>query len=237
MRQYLFLDGLTLWNSPLWFFPTLFTVYVIFYCILRLSKTHDLPVVAITALFSFAITAVLYINGKILLFFGIDKALHMLGYTCIGHILRKIYDMPVRYRLKPQKISLYSFFAFFIFIVLSIAVNKEDNISVLACDFNNILLYIPLAVLGSASFMFMFYGLKELNTIKIISKDTAFIMSSHCFLLSAWSSHFEITYPLGALIGLITFIALSYLCFLINYLINRYNLTFLKKIAGCFGIL
>lgn len=215
-------DGLTLWNDPIWFIPVYFiaiTAFCLLLYLLRQScgKVRNF-IVCTVAVLCFACEIICDIAGLRFVPLGFNKAIMMLGYICIGYLLRRVFELLecAEYQSKRKVLaSVISLVVFACFFAAAAIINRGNNLSVLTCDFNNIFVYIPLSIVGSCSFIMMFLAQKHSDIIETISNSTIFIMGAHYFLLYIWRKVAPDRLPfdlIGSALTLIIMVALC-LCF------------------------
>lgn len=233
---YFFYKGVTTWNSPLWFMPVILYVSLIFLFIIKISeKTKRVQVVSFVGILSLIVTIIIDINNFDLYYFGLDRIIHMLGYMCIGYLLRNIYE---RYcKLLRNKItSVISTLMFLVFSIISALVNSGNNISILSADYNNILIYIPLAIIGSISFIFIFVHFKKNTFFEFLSKNTVFYMGMHYYFLNKWIEISPNNNLINFIVGLSIALIISLFCVLHRYIINTYSYERLEKYSHYIGL-
>lgn len=236
---FFFLHGQTLWNAPLWFLPTMFLDSVAFALAIKVDHKHpNRAVIALTTL-CFLITVLLYTHHLAIDFLGIDKAIHMLGYMGVGFLTRGIVDRVVNTQHHPsvKTVSLLSLLIFIGFCLVAGILNDNNNISIMKCDYNNILTYIPLAIIGSLSFLFLFVALPANKTVETIAKDTVFIMSVHYFLLVGFRHIVVWTMCTCLLAAFLSVLILTVFCVVFRNICRRLQSPELIKLAECFGLL
>ena len=223
--DFFMLDGLPIWNQPLWFVPVFFTALSVFavviYALGKLDQRKRNGCVGILALLCFAVAAVCDYLAITEVPFGLNKSVMMLGYVCIGYLLRRVFDRKQimnRTDAEKKKLAVVSLVVFTLFFVVAAVVNRGDNISVMSCDFNNIGLYIPLSIVGSCTFLLLFLPLKQNRWASLISSSTLFLMGSHYFLRFWWRNTMPETLLLDILGGTLAIVILVGICAFWNHL-------------------
>lgn len=231
--MFLMLNGRTLWNDPLWFLPVIFLSNCLLGLLYQLFKKlerhvfHKIIFFVCCSMFFF--TFLFDYFHIISMFLGINLLAHMFGYTCVGVIIRALYEKIKDFKIKTRNIlSYFSMFFFFLCCLISGIVNNGNNISVYTADFNNILFYIPFAILLCIFFIFSFFSMKSSFFIKILSENTIFIMCSHYFILLIYKSFFSFLSPflVGCFVSCIyifSFKILSKKAICNKYLLNLCN--------------
>ncbi len=188
LKVFLFHDGTTIWNYALWFVPTLFIVSIAFYFLV--TKRHAWIPVAVFTFVCFAVTIWLQKTGHSIERFGLDKALHMGGYMGVGFLARRLYNLRGGTRTLRSSlcVSLTSLLIFLMFCTIAHQAFGTDRISILFCDYNDILRFVPLALIGSLSFLFMLEALPRLWLVDTIAANTLFIMGLHYIFLNLWQT-------------------------------------------------
>lgn len=194
-EMFLMLNGRTLWNDPLWFLPVIFfsncLLGLLYQLLQKWGKKAFNSILFFVCCGMFFFTFLFdYFNIKSTPF-AVNLLVHMFGYACIGVSIRTIYDKFSRFKNETKKIfSILCTIVFFFGCFMSASVNKANNISVYTADFNFLLFYIPFAILLSVSFLFLFLRMKPNSFIKLLSKNTIFIMCSHYFILLIYKNVF-----------------------------------------------
>lgn len=161
----------------------------------------------------------------------------MLGYICIGFLVRNIYEsQKAKKELNKNLISMVSFFTFILFCIMSGIINTGDNISILNADYNNILTYIPLAIVGSISFIFIFISFKNRSSVEFLSKNTIFFMAIHYYYLYEWMKVSIKGNMFNFAVGLLVAITISLFCFMYRYIVNAYDMRKLEKCMNHLGL-
>lgn len=223
--DFFMLDGLPVWNQPIWFIPVFFTAAALFCLVLyglrkREDKTKNLCVAVLTVV-CFGAAVLCDRMGMTKVPFGFNKSVMMLGYVCIGYLLRRFFEQKGigQYtREKKVKSAAVCLAVFIVFFVVAAVLNRGDNISVMSCDFNNILLYIPLSVIGSCAFLMIFLPAKHSRFISLVSSSTIFLMGSHYFLRFWWRNTMPDTMAFDVLGGILATALLIGLCWVLERL-------------------
>ena len=226
--DFFMVDGTTVWNEPLWFLPVMFICHILFVCFLNViaQKWHIVSVAILTVVCGVGavITHGIEDFPKIL---GLDKVIIMLTYLCVGFLLKAI---------KNKNISLVSTLIFVVFFLVSGFISVGDNISVLYRDYNNIAVYIPLAVVGTVSFVGMLTSAKPMKMVTFISQNTIFYMGTHYFLLRFWEMLFDHDFISDLVGGSISFILITLVCLLHSKLCKKFKLKYLESFGKLFGL-
>lgn len=172
----LFLYGQTSWNSSLWFLPCIFVVYVIFECLVRLTGERKLLLLAFGALF-LSIALACDIKGITTCIFGLNKISLMAFFYICGFLLRGKLPSP-----KSVIQTTVSGILFIAMCEITWIYNYQDNISMLYCDYNNMVTYVLIAVLMVVLIIYTCGAFPAREGIRLISNNTLFIMSSHLFV-------------------------------------------------------
>lgn len=179
-RYLFFLDGQTIWNSPLWFLPSYFLVVAVFYLI-HMLMSGDKKRLGLCCAAAFIFTILLEKLDLSVSLLGLDKGVHMLGYTLLGYLCSD----GVKEAVSKKKIALASLLLFVGFLLLAGVINNHDNMSILGLDYNEILFYIPVACILCISFMISCSLLSENYVVSLLAKNTCFIMATHYIPLGA----------------------------------------------------
>ena len=170
-------------------------------------------------------------------YLGFVRAVHMLGYVGTGFLVRRLAEhIHTKQEYDKKFVSVVSLLIFIAFCFAAGILNDGNNISVLKCDYNNIFTYIPLAIIGSVSFIYMFSAFPANKIVEVISADTIFIMSSHYFILLVFKHFFKQSFFNRLLGGLICALILSAFCIMYNYICSKYKLTQIINIGKKFGL-
>ncbi len=215
LKLFVFHEGMTIWNAALWFIPTMLMVSLVFYFFV--TKRHARISVAILTVVCIALTIRIQKVPYPIPRFGLDKAIQMCGYMGVGFLARCVYNL--REEPRTLRSSLYvtltSSLIFLMFCTISHLANGTNRISILYCDFNDILWFIPLAIIGSLSFLFLFEALPRLWIVDTIADNTLFIMGLHYIFLQLWKTEVLPTVTdtlrwqwLGGILCCLTFILL-----------------------------
>lgn len=205
----IFLHGQTSWNSSLWFLPCIFVVYVVFECLLRLTGERKLLLLAFGGLF-LGIAFVCNLKGITTCIFGLNKIALMVFFYICGFLLRG--------KFVPPKTILQTIVSVILLVAMcGIAwmCNYQDNISMLYCDYNNMVFYVLNAVVMVVLIAYTCGAFPYCEGIRLISDNTLFIMSSHLFVRLA-ISHTKIvsdSVPFALITG--AFLIVSYYIFLL----------------------
>jgi len=132
VTKFFFWKGETVWNEPLWFLFTLFVVELIAYTLFRC-----LPIFTknMTALFGIVIGVmamgyfVYWLRPLSLEYFGIDKAICLLGFYLLGYLLRQTQFL----NALPKSKELWTG-VFLLVCVITLVLNWNNNISVYYLD-------------------------------------------------------------------------------------------------------
>lgn len=207
----LFLYGDVIWNSPLWFLVVLFEVEIVFYLILRLSKSKT-RLLAISAIISIIACYLIYRYG-IRCYFGFEKLTLLYPFYTLGYILRHSSNFFCITYTKSNMVL--SAVCFLINLLIVIIFNSSSNISILGFDLNNLWLLILSSSTESLSLIYLIKGLKNNSFFRLFSKYTLEIMCTHYILMARWNSIFNSQSLLLAVFGTITLIIIYYLIFLL----------------------
>lgn len=179
VSRFLFLNGKTLWNYPLWFMPCFYIVFILHYiCVVFFAKNHP----ARHLFLSFAgLCAACYLDNRNINFmlFGLNKCAMMLGFQFLGSGIRLLYQK------QPQSIIKYHRLGFLLFWgagILSCMINKGDNLSIMNADFNNVYAFVILSSIMSISFFWSCMALPRVNLVSLLSQNTIPLMCAHYFL-------------------------------------------------------
>lgn len=201
---YLFADGMTLWNYPIWFMPCFFLVSVVHYwCVFCFAK-KDMGRMVFLACVSFVAAYILNVwldnIDENFMFLGLNKFTMMLGYQFAGSALRLIYEK------RKQMVAAWHKLGIPLFVgvgVLACRLNGKSNISILFSDFNNIGQYIVFALLMSVGFLWMFMALPRWKPIELLSRNTLPLICSHYVLIPLLYPFLPKTHILYKTMGLI----------------------------------
>lgn len=209
VRCFFFLDGHMIWNAPLWFLPSYFLVISIFRLLHMLTSGSKIKL-SLCCIVAFGCSIVFDKMDIPVSLFGLDKGVHMLGYTLLGYVFRDIVYSEVANRKKASKyLLLFGLFMFF-----ASYVNNQNNISILGLDYNEIIIFIPMACVLSISFVISCSLIPKSYILNLVAKNTCFIMASHYFPLMVIH---RLTSELTIIIGIIcaVFLFCGYIVLLI----------------------
>ena len=226
-EEIFFIGGTTIWNDPLWFLIVLFFCFLIFSLVLKFVKEkYHILASAIICLASF-IFATIQINIE---FLGLGKTLTMLGFLALGFILRSTYEKRLS-KAKNSTLSVIGIFTFIIFFLIAGFFNNGNNISILLEDYNNIFLFIPLAILGSVSFVLMFMNAKESKIISFFAKNTIPFMAGHYFFRLYWFDFYERTLLYNLLGGILSILIIGAILLILNGALYKAPKAFKKPLT------
>lgn len=177
IRKIFFVDGLPIWNGPLWFLVTLFFVNVIcfFACSIR-SKHRLLFIAAIAALFLVAGWALDTYVKSFRCWFGMEKAVFLTPFFLMGYLLRQ-YQLVEKLRYTGAKtVGLLLLTA-----ALSIIFDYKYpvDISIAAFRLNNYWGLVLTSVLGTLSVIGLGKLMKQPLQIENIRGFSVLVMCTH----------------------------------------------------------
>jgi len=181
VTKFFFWKGETVWNEPLWFLFTLFVVELIAYTLFRC-----LPIFTknMTALFGIVIGVmamgyfVYWLRPLSLEYFGIDKAICLLGFYLLGYLLRQTQFL----NALPKSKELWTG-VFLLVCVITLVLNWNNNISVYYLDLNNYFVFLFTSIIGSISLIALCQNVSVEKFLKSVSNHTIFIMGTHYVFL------------------------------------------------------
>ena len=181
VTKFFFWKGETVWNEPLWFLFTLFVVELIAYTLFRC-----LPIFTknMTALFGIVIGVmamgyfVYWLRPLSLEYFGIDKAICLLGFYLLGYLLRQTQFL----NALPKSKELWTG-VFLLVCVITLVLNWNNNISVYYLDLNNYFVFLFTSIIGSISLIVLCQNVSVEKFLKSVSNHTIFIMGTHYVFL------------------------------------------------------
>jgi fucose 4-O-acetylase-like acetyltransferase len=190
--KFFFWRGETIWNEPLWFLFTLFVVDLIAYtllcCLSALNKKpHTIPYHTIlTALTIGALTMgylIYWLRPPALSYFGLDKALCLLGFYLLGYLLRKtqFVDVVIPKVTKGIWIGLFMFSC-----IIALIFNWNNNISVYFLDLNNYFVFLTTSILSSICLIAVTQDITVHHSLKSVSRYTIFIMGTHYMFIPVY---------------------------------------------------
>lgn len=173
IRNYLFLNGRTLWNTALWFLPCYFIVMCFFEVICYISGGNK-TVLSISAILTFVAAVVFETFGVTECLLGINKCCLMYALVVIGYLVKE----HILLNSSPMKIAIGSI-VFTVLGVFSCLFHAGDNISIMNVDYNNIYIFFAVAVCMCLSFVIICTVFPRCKLVIMIAKSSLFIMSTH----------------------------------------------------------
>lgn len=178
VRAFLYIEGETLWNTPLWFLPCYFLVVTIFrLIILNIGVKRGRAFLCCALAFVWAILLDKF--GISISYFGLDKGIHMLGYVLLGYLCSGM----IKKQIEREKTVFQYLALFMLFFLVTGIINRGDNISVFNLDYNEIRVFIPIACILCISFLISCALIPQSYAVRLLSKNTCFIMVSHYYAL------------------------------------------------------
>lgn len=187
------LNGRPMWNAALWFIPCYFVVNLIFVVFVYLVKGNKYACLGLM-LASFAGIIILVETEKTVNLFGYTNIFSMhnvfllLGFFCLGYMLKDIIEFIASRKENPRKnYFLYIALAVFVLsIIVCALVNKDPSrpagyygMSVLNLKYNNIYIYIPIAIAILTSLTLVLALLPSNQVVRMLSQSSLFIMATH----------------------------------------------------------
>lgn len=212
VKRIFFIDGLTIWNDPLWFLPVLFIVEIIFSAFFIELKNSKL-FLCITSALSWSGAFWIYQNNlQSFTFLGINKVLFLLPFFLIGIFLNN-----KKHIQKLQNFNVIKILSPLIFIssvLLSVFYNYNDNISYYGFDLNNYWITLILALIATLSLVFSLSYLKEpICFLTIIGKGSLLIMSTHYWGVLILKKILQLPVVSISLLGAILLLLIYYFVF------------------------
>lgn len=176
VRCFFYLEGLMIWNTPLWFLPCYFlmlTVYRLLYMLTRENRGW----LFLCCMAAFGCAVVFDKCSIAVSFLGLDKGIHMLGYILLGGVCSDL----VRKEAANRHHAFMYLLLFVAGIFAAVLINGYNNLSPYRLDYNEILFYIPVACVLCFSFLICCSLCKENYVVSLLAKNSCFIMCSHYF--------------------------------------------------------
>ena len=217
---YLFLNGFTYenirWNiidtlllygrGATWFLPCIFIGEILFLLIKKYLK-QDLCVILISTIL-FLIPIVIHSKGIITLI--LFRGLIAVGFICLGY-----------YIFNNEKI--FNIKSLIVFILLYILIPKNTaNAELFSLNFENPVLYILNAVLGSLIVINTFKEIKITKVLTKIGTNTLVIMSTHQSILSLVLYNYDNKFKGNDIQGLLLLLLIMIIEIPIIYIVNNY---------------
>lgn len=177
VRNFLFLDGRTIWNTALWFLPCYFLVMVCFSVVRFLAKDHSLMMIG-SALVSFAAAYLLDALQITDCLFGLNKCCLLYTFTVAGYAIGGTGLCSGKMK---SDIAGWSAVVFAAAGVFSVFYHAGNNISIMNLDYNNIVVYTIVGTVMSAAFVGMCTIFPENALIGRMAEGTLTVMASHLF--------------------------------------------------------
>jgi len=181
VTKFFFLKGETVWNEPLWFLFTLFVVELIAYTLFRCLPifTKNMTVLSGIVIGVMAMGYFVYwLRPLSLEYFGIDKAICLLGFYLLGYLLRQTQFL----NALPKSKELWTG-VFLLVCVITLVLNWNNNISVYYLDLNNYFVFLFTSIIGSISLIALCQNVSVEKFLKSVSNHTIFIMGTHYVFL------------------------------------------------------
>lgn len=181
ISKFFYWQGETIWNDPLWFLFTLYITEVIAYTLLRCLPTIHKNMKALSGVVIGIMIIGYFVYWKrpsILIYFGFDRSLCLLGFYLLGYLLKQA--QLIEKLLKSKELWAGTFL---VNCVLSLILNWNNNISVYHLDLNNYFVFLLTSITGSISLIALCKDIKVNKIIKPISRHTIFIMGTHYVFL------------------------------------------------------
>jgi len=183
--KFLYWHGETIWNDPIWYLFTMFIIEAVGYALLRCIEKANKKAFAlgISIVFSVVIGYFIYqFRPDIFVLFGIDKALCLLAFYLLGHVLR----VTRFFERKRFSQGVYSG-AFLLMCILTLIINWNNNISVYHFDWNNYFVFLLTAAAGTVGLMGACQNAVTPKILKSLSKHTIFVMGTH-YVFVKWGA-------------------------------------------------
>jgi len=111
-------------------------------------------------------------------YFGIDKAICLLGFYLLGYLLRQTQFL----NALPKSKELWTG-VFLLVCVITLVLNWNNNISVYYLDLNNYFVFLFTSIIGSISLIALCQNVSVEKFLKSVSNHTIFIMGTHYVFL------------------------------------------------------
>lgn len=179
------IEGATIWNSPLWFLPVMFSVQLISYLIFkycpRMIHFLSIPVFMVVAYALY--TCDLFIKINRLNIFGLNKAVFLFPFFAAGKLLKEC--KLIELITKKIKYPLICGLALFMINICVVHFVNMPSIGIYTFDLSKFWDLILTGIIGSFSVIIMSSSSK-INLIalfKIINNHTIAIMCTHYYFL------------------------------------------------------
>ncbi|MBO5379136.1 MAG: acyltransferase family protein [Clostridia bacterium] len=195
VKIFFLLGGRPNWNAALWFIPCYFIVSLLFLFTSYFAKGNKFIIFAVGCVSFLGIVKLEAVDKTVNLFgftniFSAHNVLLLFGFFAFGFCLSGAIRYIAERKEKPYKnYMLYIALGVFITsIIVSALVNRDPSrpggyfgLSVLNLNYNNIFLYIPIALTIIVSLTLTCALLPRNHVIRMMSSSSFFIMSTHYF--------------------------------------------------------
>lgn len=219
IHLFFFKDGFTLWNLPLWFLPCFFIVSVLHLILSTYvvkSRIHHHLIAAVLCIG----VALVFDYMKVVAFpFGLNKCAFLLGVQFVGSACRMIYNKKEAIIIKNNLLGV------FLLVLTGIATyiaNFNNNISLLYLDYNNAMIYFPVSILMSISFLWSCTLLADNKLIKLFAANTLPLLCAHYFVLRSLGKLLSRTHSLYLSAGFWIAITFFLCLILLSKIVRKY---------------
>lgn len=256
VKIFFLLGGRPNWNAALWFIPCYFIVSLIFLFTSYFARGNKFVVLGVGCA-SFLGIIILELTDKTVNLFGftnifsMHNVLLLFGFFAFGFCLSGVIRYISERKEKPHKnYMLYIALGVFVSsIILSAFLNRDSSrpggyfgLSVLNLNYNNILIYIPLALIIIISLTLACALLPRNHVVRMMSGSSLFIMSTHYFFFlskfhttPSWKAgKWEAALHLGMREGV--FITAAFILVLLILYAIRKRVKWFSKLLYFFGI-
>lgn len=178
-EQIVYWKGTLPFNAPVWFFITIFEVYLIIYIYLLISRNRFNIISAIVITIISFLAGYLIYKNKMFIPFGLNRAIYCLGYFTLGFIFRYIYN----YFKDKKNYKILLVILFIICTTVWVLINLSNGkVSIYDFKLRNYWLSILGGVSGSISILVIAYLLSFLKKSSIfvkISSMSIFLIGTH----------------------------------------------------------
>ena len=212
VKNLIFFNGSTIFNSSLWFLPILFYVDIIYKFIIRNKPTIKNNLILI---FLFFTIGTILIKYKINLMFGLSLIPFMMIFYCLGCIFKKMKKIK---NILPNKIIFV-----FLLVILILLSNLNGKVTISINQYNNLFLFFVNSIIGIYLVYSISYKLKENKFLKAFSNISLLMFCTQriIFQIIVWIENklnFKILWTDNYLINIcliLLFISIYYLfyCF------------------------
>ncbi len=256
VKIFFLLNGRPNWNAALWFIPCYFVVSLIFIFVSYFARGNKFIILGIGCLSFLGIIKLECIDKTVDVFgftniFSMHNVFLLFGFFAFGFCLSSIICHVATRTEKPHKnYMLYiALGAFVTSIIISALANRDATrpggyfgLSVLNLNYNNIFVYIPLALAIITSLTLACALLPSFKVVRMMSQSSFFIMSAHYFFFLSkfhtspswkegkWEAALHLGMRQGVYITVI-FIAVLFVLYAI-----RHKLKWFNKMLYYFGI-